>query len=199
MSPRLPALLALTIVVCAAAPASAQKPRYTLVVTEHTDKKTGTFTSTQTLRNRRTGRIIWVRHFSEIDNITWSSDHRAVMFRIYTTPQERARHPFGIKLVTWVADGSIQTFFPYPEVPDDKYVLLKTGSSGDNDMGHGGLTCVSIRTRRSLSVAPEVRRVKWVQDHRIQYWEVYLFHGSGGFLSEEERPNPRFWQVPKGF
>ena len=80
MSPRLPPLLALSAVICAATPATAQKPTYTLTATEHFNKKTGKSIFTQSLRNRRMGRIIWVRHFPGAGNVTWSKDRKAVVF-----------------------------------------------------------------------------------------------------------------------
>ncbi len=53
MPPRLPALLALSALIFTAAPASAQKPPYTLTVTEHTTNKTNASAYTQTLREKR--------------------------------------------------------------------------------------------------------------------------------------------------
>ncbi len=219
MSPRLPALLALSALVFAVAPASAQKPRYTLTVTEHTNK-TSPSTSTQTLRNKHTGKVIWIRHFDGGDIITWSKDSKAVAFEVGRTKEERPKHQYDIKLVVWKAGGSVQSFFPHPFIqedyvedmfwsPDKKHLLFRTGGSGAAQTNIGRLWCLNVRTHHVVSVNEGVRSIRWVGSHRVEYRRVF-FAPSHDFdpdthsvvhyeLAPYESSKPRVWRLPKGF
>jgi hypothetical protein len=61
-------------------PAWADKLTYIMAVQEHYNQKTGTFTCTQRVYEKKTVRTILVRHFPGDGGITWSSDHHTVVF-----------------------------------------------------------------------------------------------------------------------
>ncbi len=213
MSPRLPALLALSAVVFAAAPASAQKPIYALTATEHTDKKTGISTSTQTLHNRRTGRVIWVRHFPSADKITWSKDRRAVVFETSILDSDRPRHKFDIKLAIWQEGKKVQAFFTRPPIhadyvedmfwsPDTNYLLVRVGGSGEADINMGHLYCLNVRTHQALAVGLLIGQMQWAGSKCVKYWPIGFAHGSdNGFdgMRTYKSSKPRLWRLPKGF
>ncbi len=208
LSPRFPALLALSALVFAAAPASARKPTYTLTVTEDTNKKTGDFTSTQTLSEKRTGRVIWVRHFPSADHITWSKNRRAVAFETVPTKSERPQHQFDIKLVVWKTGFLVQSFFPQPFIhadyvenmlwsPDTKHLLMRVGSSGASDIDRGCYYCLNADTKRVVGVGSGSLRVQWLGNKQIMYWPIGESNGRAGSFYESSKP--RLWRVPKGF
>lgn len=210
MSPRLPALLALFALVFAAVPASAQKPGYTLTATEHFDKKTSTSTSTQTLREKRTGRVVWVQHFPGADYITWSKDRRAFAFETGRLESESFQHPFDIKIVVWRAGGSVQSFFTRPAIhadyvedmfwsPDKKHLLIRTGSSGESTDDVGNVDCLNIKTHRIVGVQGAARRMQWVGNREVKFWPIYFGHGSVSSRWPYESSKPRLWRLPKGF
>ena len=213
MSPRLPALFALSAFVFAAAPASAQKPTYTMTVTEHFNKKTGTSTYTQTLRNQRTGHVIWVRHFPGAGNITWSKDRRAVVFETGILDSDRPQHQFDIKLAAWQEGEKVQAFFTRPSIhadyvedmfwsPDNRHLLFRVGGSGEADEDMGRLYCLNVRTQRALSVGLLVGQMQWVGSGRVKYWPIGFAHGSGnGFdgMRTYKSSKSRLWRLPKGF
>lgn len=176
----LPLLLALSAVAFAAVPASAQKPTYTLTATEHDNPKPYTSISTQTLREKRTGRIVWVRHFPGEDAITWSKDRRAVAFQTGTAKLEIPRHQYDIKLVVWKADKPVQSFFSQPFIhadyvedmfwsPDNKHLLVRTGNSGASTDNVGKFDCLNIRTHRVVVVQGAARRVQWVGNREVKF------------------------------
>ena len=209
MFPRLPTLLALSALVCAA-PASAQKPAYTLTATEHTDKKTGTSTYTQTLRKKRTGRIIWVRHFPGAGNVTWSKDGKAVAFETGILDSDRPQHQFDIKLAIWQEGEKVQAFFTRPSIhadyvedmfwsPDNQYLLIRTGNSGASTDNVGNVDCLSVRTHRIVPVRGAARRVQWVWNSEVRFWPIYFGHGSVSSRWPYESSKPRLWRLPKGF
>lgn len=210
MSPRLLARLALFAVVFAAAPASAQKPAYMLTATEHFNKKTGNSTFTQTLRNRRTGQVIWVRHFPGTDGITWSKNRKAVVFETGILDSDRPRHKFDIKLAIWQEGKKVQAFFTRPPIhadyvedmfwsPDNKYILIRTGNSGASTDNVGNFDCLSIRTHRVIAVRGAARRVQWMGNREVRFWPIYFGHGSVSNRWPYESSKPRVWRLPKDF
>ena len=118
----------------------ADKPTYLMDAQEYVNHKTSTSTFTQRVYDRKIGRTVWVRHFPGYGGITWSSDHRAVVFETGMTPAEAPNHhngtitvigtmgqqikvqlyPFrAITLVTWIAGHSVERFSPIPFITDD--------------------------------------------------------------------------------
>ena len=107
---------------------------------EYVNHKTSTSTFTQRVYDRKIGRTVWVRHFPGYGGITWSSDHRAVVFETGMTLRRlptitmalspllglwdnRSRYNFilfeAITLVTWIAGHSVERFSPIPFITDD--------------------------------------------------------------------------------
>jgi len=222
LSPCLPLLLALIVFIFAAAPAYAQKPRYILTVTGNPDSGTSIFT--QTLREKRTGRIIWVRHFPDARNVTWSKDHRAVAFQTGgSTQQDSVRFKTAFRFVIWKAGERVVSFFTWPAMlplrddytedffwsPDKKHLLFRTGVSGDADIGQGSLWCLNVATHHVILIDDSVRRVRWTGPRRVKYRLLYI--APGHYLDPETRhevhygasayesSKSRLWRVPKGF
>jgi len=86
-------------------------------VTEHSNKKTGASTSTQTLHEKRTGRVVWVRHFPSAEHITWFKDYRAVVFEsagFSTSKLSRSRYQFAVAI--WKEGKSLTSFFVQPKL-----------------------------------------------------------------------------------
>lgn len=200
----------LMLVIIAVRPVWAEKPTYAMDVQEHLNRKTSTSTCKQRVYERRTGKSIWLRHFPGYGNITWSKDHRAVVFETGPSEQERRRHLFDIKLVTWEAGGCVQAFFTRPPVhddytenffwsPDKKHLLFRTGSSGASDRDLGHLYCLNVLTHRVLLVNTATRRVQWAGNRRVKYWPINFAHGSYSSSEPYEYSKPRLWHLPDGF
>lgn len=195
----------------ATSPASAQEPAYTIVVVQSANQTTRQLVATQTARDTRTDKVIWVRHFPGTGEICWSEDHKAAAFEVGLLNSERPQHEDFLKLVTWIAGEQPQSFFTKPEIKDyytenmlwsfdKKYLLIRTGSGGDNYFGLGALWCLSTATHRVIAVASPVETMKWSGAHQIEYKMIHAFQPpKADYVHVTKDPTRRHWQVPEGF
>lgn len=112
--------------------------------------------------NRRTGRTVWKRAFRDAYT-TWSKDHRALAIYtssgqlIHFTHTSSTPPDYHYSVGIWREGEKVRLYSHQPYCtddyieyflwsPNDRFVLIMTGGSGEVDIGAGQLWCINAKT-----------------------------------------------------
>ena len=155
------------------------------------------------------GKPVWTQTVADPQNITWSSNGRALA--LCFQPYPAMDPPQTINLLFWregypvrvfhaVDFGSLDSLWRFQFSPDGREVAFLGGSGGDIVNDSGTLYIYdSARNRLISGVEDEIRRFRWVDSKTVQYWPLE----NHSRISPDGRPvtdwrelGPKLWHLP---